>query len=144
MAVSVFRYNFHKVAHYKQLTLEEAEEQMKNRRKTADGYQRWMMKAANTGAAAFGVGDSEQIGGIGGSGGRAKARGDDEDGNGNESDKAEEDEDEEEARKNRLGMNKPGGDEDGEEPALDLDLDDDEGEKGELRRFPSERFLVNI
>ncbi|CAM6092492.1 unnamed protein product [Calypogeia fissa] len=122
-------YNFHKVAHYKQLTLEEAEEQMKNRRKTADGYQRWMMKAANTGAAAFGVGDSEQIGGIGGSGGRAKR--DDEDGNADDSDKAEEDEDEEEARKNRLGMDKPGGDEEGEEPALDLDLDDDEGEKGD-------------
>ncbi|XP_024525276.1 transcription initiation factor IIF subunit alpha-like [Selaginella moellendorffii] len=46
-------FNFHKLVQYKQLTLEEAEEQMKNRRKTADGYQRWIMKAAN-GAAAFG------------------------------------------------------------------------------------------
>lgn len=47
-------YNFNKVAQYKQLTLEEAEEKMKNRKKTADGYQRWMMKAANNGPAAFG------------------------------------------------------------------------------------------
>ncbi|KAH6777289.1 transcription initiation factor IIF subunit alpha RAP74 [Perilla frutescens var. hirtella] len=47
-------YNFSKVAQYKQLTLEEAEEKMKNRRRTADGYQRWMMKAAHNGAAAFG------------------------------------------------------------------------------------------
>ncbi|KAJ1405538.1 Winged helix-like DNA-binding domain superfamily [Sesbania bispinosa] len=42
------------VAQYKQLTLEEAEEKMKNRKKTADGYERWMMKAANNGPAAFG------------------------------------------------------------------------------------------
>ncbi|PPD81430.1 hypothetical protein GOBAR_DD21637 [Gossypium barbadense] len=48
------RYNFNKVARYKQLTLEEAKEKMKNRRKTADGYERWMMKAANNGAATFG------------------------------------------------------------------------------------------
>lgn len=52
-------YNFNKVAQYKQLTLEEAEEKMKNRRKTADGFQRWMMKAANNGSAAFGDVDLE-------------------------------------------------------------------------------------
>ena len=40
---------------------------MKNRRKTADGYQRWLMKAANTGAAAFG--EIEKGSGGGGSGG---------------------------------------------------------------------------
>jgi transcription initiation factor TFIIF subunit alpha len=109
---------------------------MKNRRKTADGYQRWMMKAAKlSGAAAFGVGDSDQIGGIGASGGRAKKN--DDDGDGNDSDRGAEDEDDEEARKNRLGMNNPGGDEEGEEPAVDLDLDDDEGEKGKLRQFRS-------
>ena len=43
MACLFFRYNFNKVAQYKQLTLEEAEEKMKNRKKTADGYQRWIM-----------------------------------------------------------------------------------------------------
>ncbi|KAJ6749464.1 hypothetical protein OIU85_000137 [Salix viminalis] len=73
-------YNFNKVAHYKQLTLEEAEEKMKNRRKTADGYERWMMKAANNGAAAFGevekVDDKEGVS-AGGRGGRRKASGDD-------------------------------------------------------------------
>ncbi|KAK8275544.1 hypothetical protein V6Z12_D10G143600 [Gossypium hirsutum] len=48
------RYNFNKVARYKQLTLEEAKEKMKNKRKTADDCERWMMKAANNSAAAFG------------------------------------------------------------------------------------------
>ncbi|KAL3693420.1 hypothetical protein R1sor_007071 [Riccia sorocarpa] len=128
-------YNFHKVAQYKQLTLEEAEEQMKNRRKTADGYQRWMMKAANTGAAAFGVTDIEEKisgGGRGGSGGRRKGNDDDDDGLDPGSDKGEEDEDEEEARTKRLGLKQTqGGEEDGEEPALDLDDIDEEPEKGD-------------
>ncbi|BBN04947.1 transcription initiation factor TFIIF subunit alpha [Marchantia polymorpha subsp. ruderalis] len=126
-------YNFHKVAQYKQLTLEEAEEQMKNRRKTADGYQRWMMKAANTGAAAFGgIADDEKVTGGGGSSGRRKGPEDDDDGVGADSDKGEEDEDEEEARTKRLGLkNAAGGDEDGEEPAMDLDLDEEEPEKGD-------------
>ncbi|CAD6339287.1 unnamed protein product [Miscanthus lutarioriparius] len=35
-------YNFSKIAQYKQLTLEEAEEKM-NRRRSASGYERWMM-----------------------------------------------------------------------------------------------------
>ncbi|KAH8969413.1 hypothetical protein BDL97_02G032500 [Sphagnum fallax] len=70
-------YNFNKVAQYKQLTLEEAEEQMKNRRKTADGYQRWMMKAANTGPSVFA--DMEKLPGSAGGGGRGnhKKGGDD-------------------------------------------------------------------
>ncbi|KAH9295816.1 hypothetical protein KI387_039404, partial [Taxus chinensis] len=125
-------YNFNKMAQYKQLTLEEAEEKMKNRRRTADGFQRWIMKAANTGAAAFG--EVEKIdggGGAGGSGGRRK-KGDDEDDDTVLSDKGEEDEDEEEARKSRLGLNKRGGDDD-EEGARggDLDADDDDIEKGD-------------
>ncbi|KAJ7563985.1 hypothetical protein O6H91_03G132800 [Diphasiastrum complanatum] len=123
------RYNFHKLVQYKQLTLEEAEEQMKNRRRTADGYQRWMMKAANTGAAAFG--DVEKVGGGGLSGRR---RGEDRDLD-EDSDKGEEDEDEEEARKSRLGMNKgtKGGDEDGDDPARgeEMDFDDEDAEKGD-------------
>ncbi|KAI5075755.1 hypothetical protein GOP47_0009831 [Adiantum capillus-veneris] len=124
-------YNFHKVTNYKQLTLEEAEEQMKNRRKTADGYQRWLMKAANTGAAAFG--EVEKI--TGGSGGRGgfKRRADDDDDDPAFSDKGEEDADEEANMINRLGMNKKGGDEDGEEPARgnDRELDDEEPERGD-------------
>ncbi|KAL5713931.1 hypothetical protein ACHQM5_015962 [Ranunculus cassubicifolius] len=47
-------YNFSKSVEYKQLTLEEAEEKIKGRRKTADGYERWMMKMSNTGPTAFG------------------------------------------------------------------------------------------
>eukprot|EP00250_Pteridium_aquilinum_P028593 c37436_g1_i1 orf=57-1688(+) len=125
-------YNFHKVANYKQLTLEEAEEQMKNRRKTADGYQRWLMKAAITGAAAFG--EVEKISGGGGGGrGGFKRRADDDDDDPAFSDKGEEDADDEEDRKNRLGMNKKNGDEDGEEPAKgdDREFEDEEPERGD-------------
>ncbi|KAJ0018468.1 hypothetical protein Pint_09701 [Pistacia integerrima] len=125
-------FNFNKVAQYKQLTLEEAEEKMKNRRKTADGYERWMMKAANNGAAAFGEVeknlDDKESAGTGGRG-RKKSGEDDE---GNVSDKGEEDEEEEAARKNRLGLNKRSGDDDEEGPrGGDLDLDDDDVEKGD-------------
>ncbi|XP_022868307.1 transcription initiation factor IIF subunit alpha-like isoform X1 [Olea europaea var. sylvestris] len=125
-------YNFNKVAQYKQLTLEEAEEKMKNRRKTADGYQRWMMKAANNGAAAFGevekLDDRESEGGSGR--GRKKTAGDDDEAN--VSDRGDEDEEEEAARKNRLGLNKKGGDDDEEGPrGGDLDFDDDDIEKGD-------------
>jgi len=129
--VCLFRYNFNKVAQYKQLTLEEAEEKMKNRKKTADGYQRWMMKAANNGPAAFGehgkFDDKESN--TGGARSRKKTGEDDE---GHVSDKGEEDEDEESERKNRLGLNKRTGDDDEEGPrGGDHDLDDDDVEKGQ-------------
>ncbi|RDX68433.1 Transcription initiation factor IIF subunit alpha [Mucuna pruriens] len=129
--VCLFRYNFNKVAQYKQLTLEEAEEKMKNRKKTADGYQRWMMKAANNGPAAFGehgkFDDKESN--TGGGKSRKKTGEDDE---GHVSDKGEEDEDEESERKNRLGLNKGTGDDDEEGPrGGDHDLDDDDVEKGD-------------
>ncbi|XVF26161.1 hypothetical protein REPUB_Repub13aG0275500 [Reevesia pubescens] len=125
-------YNFNKVAQYKQLTLEEAEEKMKNRRKTADGYERWMMKAANNGAAAFGevekIDDKESS--VAGGRGRKKSSGDDDEGH--VSDRGEEDEEEEAARKNRLGLNKKSGDDDEEGPrGGDLDMDDDDIEKGD-------------
>lgn len=128
-----FRYNFNKVAQYKQLTLEEAEEKMKNRRRTADGYERWMMKAANNGAAAFGevekFDDKEAV--AGGGRGRKKTGGDDDEAH--VSDRGEEDEDEEAARKNRLQLNKKSGDDDEEGPrGGDLDMDDDDIEKGEF------------
>ncbi|CAA0826486.1 Unknown protein [Striga hermonthica] len=125
-------YNFNKVAQYKQLTLEEAEEKMKNRRKTADGYERWMMKAANNGPAAFGevekLDDRETA--AGGGRGRKKTSGDEDEAN--LSDKGDEDEEEEAARKSRLNLNKKRGDDDEEGPrGGDLDFDDDDIEKGD-------------
>lgn len=126
------------MAQYKQLTLEEAEEKIKNRRKTADGYERWMMRAAHNGAAAFGeVDPPEREGGGGGGKGRKKTSGDDDEGN--LSDRGDEDDEEEAARKNRLGLNKKGGDDD--EEGLrggDLDFDDDDIEKGESLFFSLE------
>ncbi|XP_022967231.1 transcription initiation factor IIF subunit alpha-like [Cucurbita maxima] len=127
-------YNFNKVAQYKQLTLEEAEEKMKNRKKTADGYERWMMKAANNGAAAFGEVEKfdDKEGARAGGRGRRKATGDENEGNA--SDRGEEDEEEEATRKNRLGLNKKGGgdDDDDEGPrGGDHDMDDDDIEKGD-------------
>ncbi|XP_073302476.1 transcription initiation factor IIF subunit alpha-like isoform X2 [Primulina huaijiensis] len=127
---------FNEVAQYKQLTLEEAEEKMKNRRKTADGYERWMMKAANNGPAAYGavekVDDRES--GSGGVRGRKRTPGDDHEGN--VSDRGEEDE---AARKSRLGVNKKNGDDDDEGPrGGDLDFDDDDIEKamiGSMKKF---------
>ncbi|ESW26005.1 hypothetical protein PHAVU_003G083500 [Phaseolus vulgaris] len=125
-------YNFNKVAQYKQLTLEEAEEKMKNRKKTADGYERWMMKAANNGPAAFGERGrfDEKESNVGGGGKNRKKT--DEDEEGHVSDKGEEDEDDEVARRSRLGLNKKGGDDDEEGPrGGDLDQDDDDIEKGD-------------
>ncbi|XP_057989375.1 transcription initiation factor IIF subunit alpha-like isoform X2 [Hevea brasiliensis] len=68
-------YNFNMVAQYRQLTLEEAEEKMMKKRKNAAGYERWMMKAAKSGSAAFGEvvkGDREKIGDDEGSNGSDK------------------------------------------------------------------------
>ncbi|XP_077221286.1 transcription initiation factor IIF subunit alpha RAP74 isoform X2 [Tasmannia lanceolata] len=124
-------YNFNKVAQYKQLTLEEAEEKMRNRKKTADGYERWMMKAANNGAAAFG--EVERTEGNSGGGGGSHRRGNDDDDEDTAlSDRGEEDEEEELSRKNRLGLAKKEGDDDEEGPrGGDHDLDDDDVEKGD-------------
>lgn len=146
MYICPFRYNFNKVAQYKQLTLEEAEEKMKNRKKTADGYERWMMKAASNGPAAFGEHgrfEDKESGGVGGGGrGRKKSSDDDE---GHVSDKGEEDEEEEAARKNRLGLNKRGGDDDEEGPrGGDHDLDDDDSEKGEHNLVCSLYLLMSV
>ncbi|CAN6867838.1 unnamed protein product [Brassica oleracea] len=116
-------YNFNKVAQYKQLTLEEAEEKMDNRRKTADGYQRWMMKG----------GESDKEAGGSSGRGRKKSSGGEEEEEGNVSDRGEEDEEEEASRKSRLGLNKKSNDDDEEGPrGGDLDMDDDDDiEKGD-------------
>ncbi|XP_042381439.1 transcription initiation factor IIF subunit alpha-like [Zingiber officinale] len=125
-------YNFTKIAQYKQLTLEEAEEKMNKRRHNATGYERWMMKAAINGAAAFG--ELKKNEGITkaeaeGSNKAKKGKSNDE---GDHSDKGDEDEEEEEARKNRLGLNKKGVDDDEEGgKGGDFDLDDDDIEKGD-------------
>ncbi|XP_048447273.1 transcription initiation factor IIF subunit alpha [Pyrus x bretschneideri] len=129
-------FNFNKVAQYKQLTLEEAEEKISNRKKTADGYERWMMKAANNGAALFGEVErlDKDNGGAGGKGRRKTAGGDDDE-EGNGSDRGDEDDDEELERKKRL--NKRGGDGgDGDDDnegvgGGDVDMDDDDIEKGD-------------
>lgn len=125
-------YNFNKIAQYKQLTLEEAEEKMKQRRSNAAGYERWMMKTASSGAAAFG--ENKKIEAPGPGGGASdparpkKGKGDED---GNTSDRAEEDEEEEEVRKGRLGLRKSGEDDEDGAKGGDFDLDDDDIEKGD-------------
>ncbi|KAH0461392.1 hypothetical protein IEQ34_008967 [Dendrobium chrysotoxum] len=124
-------YNFNKVAQYKQLTLEEAEEKMNKRKHNATGYERWMMKAAANGAAAFG--EINKAEGFGGGGGGAegfrpkKVKGEE---NGDHSDRGEEHEQEEESRKIRLGLHRKGGDDD-EDSGKGDDMDDDDIEKGD-------------
>lgn len=118
------------------MTLEEAEEKMNKRKTSATGYERWMMKAAANGPAAFGS-DMKKIeatnGGEKESARPKKGKNNEE---GNNSDKGEEDEEEEAARKNRLGLTKKGMDDD-EDGGKDLDIDlDDEIEKGPLLSFP--------
>eukprot|EP00252_Welwitschia_mirabilis_P014980 TRINITY_DN33069_c0_g1_i1.p1 TRINITY_DN33069_c0_g1~~TRINITY_DN33069_c0_g1_i1.p1 ORF type:complete len:553 (+),score=197.61 TRINITY_DN33069_c0_g1_i1:239-1897(+) len=125
-------YTFNKVAQYKQLTLEEAEEKMRTRKKNAEGYQRWLMKTAKDGAAAFGELEKMEVegGGGGGNGGRRK-KGDDDIDDAVLSDRGEEDGDEEEARKNRLGLNKKGDDEEENTTAHEQDIEEEDIEKGD-------------
>ncbi|GJN08450.1 hypothetical protein PR202_ga26369 [Eleusine coracana subsp. coracana] len=84
--------NFNKVAQYKQLTLEEAEEKMNKRRSSASGYERWMMKVAANGAAAFSS-DVKKLDNVnGGTTGGVHPRKGDKNEDGDQSDKGEEDE----------------------------------------------------
>ncbi|RWW20840.1 hypothetical protein GW17_00015026 [Ensete ventricosum] len=125
------RYNFSKVAQYKQLTLEEAEEKMNKRRHNATGYERWMMKAATNGAAAFGEVKKNEDASKGEADGSNRLKKGKSSDDGEHSDKGEENEDEEEARKNRLGPSKKGVDDDEEgAKGAEFDLDDDDVEKG--------------
>ncbi|TVU47708.1 hypothetical protein EJB05_07315 [Eragrostis curvula] len=125
-------YNFSKVAQYKQLTLEEAEEKMNRRRSSASGYERWMMKVAANGAAAFSS-DVKKLDNVneGTTGGVHPKKGDKNE-DGDQSDKGEEREEEGTARKNRHGLTTKGIEEDDEEGGKDRDFDlDDEIEKGD-------------
>lgn len=119
---------------------------MNKRRSNATGYERWMMKTATNGAAAFGVplSDPTKKPGEGAAGPKdpaeAGAKGKKakkEDGL-EEEEKGEEDEEEEAARRDRLSLTKKSGgggggddDEDGGGKG-DIDLDDDDIEKGKL------------
>lgn len=107
---------------------------MKNRKKTADGYQRWMMKAPTAFGEHAKLDEKESNAG----GGRGRKKAGDDDDEGPSSDKGEEDEDEEVDRKNRLGLNKKTGyDEDEDEGPRggDHDEDDYDVEKGEYLAF---------
>lgn len=102
---------------------------MNKRKHNATGYERWMMKAAATGAAAFGeINKSEGFGSGGGAEGfrPKKVKGEE---NGDHSDRGEENEQEEESRKTRLGLHRKGGDDD-EDGGKGDDMDDDDIEKG--------------
>ncbi|KAK1296194.1 Transcription initiation factor IIF subunit alpha [Acorus calamus] len=122
-------YNFNKIAQYKQLTLEEAEDKMRNRRKMADGYEKWMMKAAANGAAAFGAVEKTKIERGEVTDGKRCRKGKGDSGE-DAAEKGEEDAGEEEMSKSKLGMSKKSIDDD-ENPADYFDLDDDDIEKGD-------------
>ncbi|KAJ3690760.1 hypothetical protein LUZ61_019924 [Rhynchospora tenuis] len=131
-------YNFSKIAQYKQLTIEEAEEKMSKRRNNATGYERWMMKAAANGASAFGL-PVEKKPGEGAAGttkdteeaasrGKKGKKGDGVD----DEEKGDVDEEEEAARRDRLSLTKKGADDDEDGGGKgDIDLDDDDIEKGD-------------
>lgn len=125
------RYNFSKIAQYKQLTLEEAEEKMNRRRSSASGYERWMMKAATNGPDAFSsvVKRLDDVN-RGATNGVHPKKGDRNE-NGNQSDKVDDKEEEGAARKNWLGLTMKDMGEDYEDSGNDIEFDlDDEIEKG--------------
>ena len=111
--------------------MEEAEEKMNRRRNSAFGYERWLMKAATNGAAAFSS-DVKRLDDVnGGVTNGVHPKKEDMNGNGNQSVKGEDDEEWEAERRNTLGLTTKGIDEDGEESRKDRDFDlDDEIEKG--------------
>ncbi|KQK22540.1 hypothetical protein BRADI_1g67936v3 [Brachypodium distachyon] len=116
-------YNYSKIAQYKQLTLEEAEEKMNRRRSNATGYERWMMRCATHGAAAFGsdVKKLEDVDGGATSGVQSKKR--NKDGDDNHCDKGEENEEEGVASKNADGLATKGMEDEEEGGKEDFDLD---------------------
>lgn len=125
-------YNFNKVAQYKQLTLEEAEEKMKNRRKFVDGYERWMMKSASNGAAAFPTFDANLLKDVPAGGGKGRKKSSAENEGNVASDKGDDDAEEEGDRKSKYGPNEGAGDDDDDEGPAGADFDDDDDiEKGD-------------
>jgi transcription initiation factor TFIIF subunit alpha len=118
---------------------------MNKRRSNATGYERWMMKTATNGSVAFGVplSDPTKKPGEGAAGpkdpsesGPRGKKGKKEDGL-EEEGKGEEDEEEEAARRDRLSLTKKGGggggdDDEDDGGKGDIDLDDDDIEKGIL------------
>jgi transcription initiation factor TFIIF subunit alpha len=122
--------------------LEEAEEKMNRRRNSASGYERWMMKAAANGAAAFSS-DAKKLDNVnGGTTGGVQPKKGDRNEDGDQSDKGEEDGQWGTTRKNRHGLTTKGMEEDDEEGRKDRDFDlDDEIEKGILVFFVKPRFL---
>ncbi|CAN6295753.1 unnamed protein product [Urochloa humidicola] len=124
-------YNFGKIAQYKQLTLEEAEEKMNKRRSSASGCEQRLIKVATNGASAFSSGVKKEDVNEGATNGVHPKKGDRNE-NGNQPVKGEVDEEEEAARKNRHGPTTKGMGEDDEEGGKDGDFDlDDEIEKGD-------------
>ncbi|CAL4913566.1 unnamed protein product [Urochloa decumbens] len=124
-------YNFGKVAQYKQLTLEEAEEKMNKRRSSASGCEQRLIKVATNGASAFSSGVKEEEVNEGAANGVHPKKGDRNE-NGIQSDKGEVDEEGGAATKNRHDLTTKGMDEDDEEGGKDRDFDlDDEIEKGD-------------
>ncbi|KAM0847804.1 hypothetical protein ACQ4PT_054798 [Festuca glaucescens] len=119
-------YNFSKIAQYNQLTLEEAEEKMKKRRSSANGYERWMMKSATHGPAAFGSDFKNLDEANGKAAGGVQSKKENMNKDGNHSDKGEEDKEERAPRKNAHGLTTKGVDDDEEEGGIeDFDLDFD-------------------
>ncbi|KAM0869109.1 hypothetical protein ACQ4PT_040896 [Festuca glaucescens] len=113
-------YNFSKIAQYKQLTLEEAEEKMKKRRSSATGYERWMMKSATHGAAAFG----SDLKNLDAANDKVQPKKENTNKDGNHPDKGEEDEEERAPRRNAHGLTTKGVDDDEEEGGIeDFDFD---------------------
>ncbi|KAM0898826.1 hypothetical protein ACQ4PT_021679 [Festuca glaucescens] len=116
-------YDFSKIAQYKQLTLEEAEEQMKRRRSRATGYERWMMKSATHGPAAFGS-DLKNLDIVNGKAeGGVQSKKENTNKDGNHPDKGEEDEEERAPRKNAHGLTTKGVDDEEEGGIEDFDFD---------------------
>ncbi|GAB2246531.1 hypothetical protein Droror1_Dr00002024 [Drosera rotundifolia] len=109
-------YNFNKVAQYRQLTIEEAEEMLKNRSKHTE-QSRWIMKTSNPGLAAALGGNDKPSSKNNGHGGGPRRKKSTEDGEGNDPNRGEDD--------RARGQKKGGDDFDDEAPVEDFDADDD-------------------
>ncbi|KAM0869104.1 hypothetical protein ACQ4PT_040895 [Festuca glaucescens] len=113
-------YNFSKIAQYKQLTLEEAEEKMKRRRSSTTGYGRWMMKLATHGPGTFG----SDFKNLDEANDKVQSKKENTNKDGYHPDKGEEDEEARAPRRNAHGLSTKGVDDDEEEDEIeDFDFD---------------------